>query len=97
MVHPVTPVGYEEEVIPLLGGGKKKRRIGARYFTYLCIHDRDKYNCRKCHGSRLCEVQPLVLTTQVKHHHRDSASRFTLEIAADLACRYRRHAQSSLL
>ena len=75
MVHPVTPVGYEEEVIPLLGGGKKKRRIGARKFTYLCVHDLDKYNCSECHGSRLCEVRPFVLATPVNHHHNDPAWR----------------------
>ena len=63
MVHPVTPVGYE--VIPLRDGGKKKRRIGARNFTYLCVHDLDKYNCSECHGSRLCEVRPFVLATPV--------------------------------
>jgi hypothetical protein len=72
MVHPVTPVGYEEEVIPLLGGGKKKRRIGARKFTYLCVHDLDKYNCSECHG---CEVQPFMLATPVNHHHKDTACR----------------------
>mmetsp|Transcript_103923 Transcript_103923/g.299227 ORF Transcript_103923/g.299227 Transcript_103923/m.299227 type:complete len:231 (+) Transcript_103923:1327-2019(+) len=49
----VTPVGYE--VIPLLRGGKKKRRIGARNFTYVCVHDLDKYTCSECHGSGLCE------------------------------------------
>ena len=73
MVHPVTPVGYE--VILLRGGGKKKRRIGARNFTYLCVHDLDKYNCSECHGSRLCEVRPFVLATPVNHHHHDPAWR----------------------
>jgi hypothetical protein len=73
MVHPVTPVGYE--VILLRGGGKKKRRIGARNFTYLCVHDLDKYNCSECHGSRLCEVRPFVLAIPVNHHHHDPAWR----------------------
>jgi hypothetical protein len=72
MVHPVTPVKYEEEVIPLLGGGKKKRRIGARKFTYFCVHDLDKYSCSECHG---CEVQPFMLATPVNHHHNDTACR----------------------
>jgi hypothetical protein len=69
MMHPVTPVGYE--VILLRGGGKKKRRIGARNSTYLCVHDLDKYNCSECHGSRLCEVRPFVLAIPVNHHHHD--------------------------
>ena len=69
----VTPVGYE--VIPLLRGGKKKRRIGARNFTYVCVHDLDKYTCSECHGSGLCEVQPLMLATPVNRHHNDPACR----------------------
>ena len=47
--------GGEYETVALEGGGYKRRKVGAKKWSYMCEHDRQKSACKECGGSSVCE------------------------------------------
>ena len=45
----------EWEVVPLAGGGSKRRKLKNKQWQYRCKHNRQRSTCKDCGGGSICE------------------------------------------